>query len=418
MMKQLYISLFVLLLSVSCSDRGFREGAGAEGEEVTTITVTYELPKAAPGILPADAGEGDSGNIGGKTTYPGDVDPILNKDFVAGESLLYISQMGPSVNPQFTDMEPTANPYCYVYKYYENSEADWSKEYNFKLADSQRNPINWATVKSVGSVGNAFSMYAFHFPVENAVRFRVESDQTDEINFRTSDVMGAYHATSALLTRLRFRLFHLMVYLKVTLYVPVYEDKVIPGSDPDRKYSGFEPGSFKGAYVMNAYTDWTVEWRANRSSDTEAPLVQTLTNATKAHIKMYTYPYDDETPVTLENVSSFYPSYKGDGDADKVMVYNFSVLFPSQTFGDNFLCFGFEDPEGEMRYFYFSGSQVVGDSGNYGPTQGSLQQLYLYLPRTTNQTVLVGAKVLPWAGTSTDMTVTKDPKSGDDDKKD
>ena len=86
-----------------------------------------------------------------------------------------------------------------------------------------------------------------------------------------------------------------------------------------------------------------------------------------------------------------------------------------QTVGDNFLCFTLQSPYSEdLRYYYFSGSQIVGDkSESYGLTQGTLQELHLYLPRKTNETVLVGAKILPWLPADTEMTVTKDPQSND-----
>lgn len=167
---------------------------------------------------------------------------------------------------------------------------------------------------------------------------------------------------------------------------------------------------------MNANTRFSIEWRANRSSDTEPPLVQS-DDKVKTNIHMYLHPNkdssDDGQPIdnviTLENVKDFYPSYKGPDNKDNVRAYNFSVLFPSQTFGDRFLCFVLKDIEGNKRYYYFSpNSQLVGESGNYSLTQGTLQQLYLYLPRTTNETILVGAKILPWLGSQTDMTVNKE----------
>ena len=165
---------------------------------------------------------------------------------------------------------------------------------------------------------------------------------------------------------------------------------------------------------MDAITDFSIEWAAAKSSDTEPPLVQVNDKAKRHNIKMYAHEYDKEKEkVTEIDVSKYYEE-KVDGitdGKDQVRTYHFSVLFPAQSVGDNFLCFSLKTPGGDSKYYYFSGSQIVGaDGDSYGLTQGTLQQLYLYLPRKTNQTVLVGAKILPWQQGVTDMTVTKESK--------
>ena len=384
--NHIYNVLFLIstLTIVSCVDHGDLEPD--DNGSVSQITVVCSDPIQSRST----------------TEYPGDVDPIIINSFTDDESLLYISQLGASENPNFTNLTAEEGSLCYVYKYYENEESNWNKEYNFKVSEETGNVINWRRVRQLGSVGNAFSFYSFFFPVKNKVTFEVQADQTDEDDFMMSDIMGAYHATSALNSRLRFRLYHLMVYLKVTLYVPVYESEANDGSE--YHYSGYDEGSLLGAFLLDANTEFNVEWRANRSSDTDAPLTNAYGN--KHNIQMYQHP-DDDNIYTLENVKEYYPTYNGE-DTDDVRAYNFSVLFPAQTFGNNFLCFVLKDHEGNNRYFYFSGNQVVGDSGNYNLTQGTLQQLYLYLPRKTNETILIGAKILPWSNGVTDMTVTKD----------
>lgn len=408
-----FFYIFAFLFLAGCSNSEFSGNPeDYENEEVKSISIVCHQPKTANKDISTYADDNED--------YV--ADPIIINSFDEN-SLIYISQMGPSesTNPNFSDFTANASPYCYVYQYSENENANWDYEYNFILPENltiegfpdlsgPRRAIDWYTIRNIGSVGNSFSLYAFHFPLDNIVRWGVEKDQTgttnpyDKSNFIKSDILGAYHATSALNTRLRFNLFHLMVYLKVTLYVPIYKENV--DNTADFKYSGYNAGSFKGAYVMNASTDFSVEWRTNRSSDTDPPLVQPNTSQ-KQNIKMYVHPYDDEEIITLENIrSSYYPSYTGD-DTDEVRVYNFSVLFPNQTFNGNFLCFALQDAEDNMRYYYFAGNQITGDSGNYSLTQGTLQELKLYLPRTTNQTILVGANVLPWSDAMTDMTVTQ-----------
>lgn len=417
-MKNTFITIFsicAVAMLLSCNGKYEAGEQNDDGEKlVTSISVMTRARNAAQGI------DVDSEN---------DDAPIEIDGFQDGDRL-YISQMGPSSGPYFEGDE-AISPYFHVYKYYRNDAATWEEEDNFKPENSA---IDWDEVKAIGSIGNAFSMYAMYFPVENKVRFNVEADQSRIDNFKKSDIMGAYHATSSLYTRLRFRLFHLMTYLKVTLYVPVYSDKVV---NEEQSYSGFDEDAKPKAYVSNAYTNFGIEWRANKSSDIDPPKVQKTANTTK--ITMYTHNYDSNYKECI-NVSSFYSgtvlgvcgckedqvclSDKCECDncsngsstecgCDEVRVYNFSVLFPEQTFGDDFLYFELKNPDGELKYYYFSGSQIKGDSGNYGLTQGTLQQLYLYLPRTENKTILVGAKILPWVDSVTEMTVTKEPDNTD-----
>ncbi|MCH5219061.1 MAG: hypothetical protein J1F20_00715 [Muribaculaceae bacterium] len=418
-MKQFFY-IFALLLFSACSNHIIDdEPENIDSDEVKTISVMSHLPKSAGGVdtYADDAESGDNSQSSGAS------DNIIIDKFEEG-SLLYISQMGPSINPNFSDFSTDAESYCYVYQYSENPSANWNYDYNFILPENDdfeipgvvgegssgvRNPIKWNVIKQMGSVGNSFNFYAFFFPVENEVRWSVEEDQRgpetnryDQTNFRKSDILGAYHTTSSLYSRLRFNLFHLMVYLKVTLYVPDVQD--VADDTSNFKYSGFDETALQGAYVLNAAKDFEIEWRASRSSDTDPPLTQAKSN--KTNIRMYLHEPDYKV-FELENIkSSFNPSYQGE-DTEQVREYNFSVLFPNQSFNGNFLCFALKDKEGNMRYFYFASNQINGSSGNYGFAPGTLQELKLFLPRETNQTILISANVLPWSSAVTDMTVSQ-----------
>ena len=347
-------------------------------------------------------------------TVADDEEDILTENNFNKNSILYISQMGTELEPGFDQSTSSNTCPLYRYQWYENNEANWYTEYNFKPV-SGTSPMDWSVIKSYGNVGNAFSLYAMYFPEDQKVRFSVEADQTggendqyDTKNFKKSDIMGAYHATSALYTRPRFRLFHLMVYLRVTIYVPVFNGET---SDDYTKqeFSGFLEGAMQKAIVRNAKTDFNIEWRANRSSDTDAPLTQAAENP-KQDIKMYHHKAD-ESIIEEFDVTKYYKNDKL--STDKVRKYEFSVLFPAQTFGDNFLYFVLKAPDQSSKYYYFSGSQIIGESGNYSLTQGTLQHLYLYLPRNTNETILIGAKILPWNNAVTDMTVTQDTEQNE-----
>lgn len=383
-MKKILSLLIGIPMLVSCASDGWPE----DGKKATTDAI-YVAPMT-------------------RTTADGidtDHEDLIIIDAFDENSILYFSQLGTTQNPNFNPAGDfnAGNPYCYQYQYAPNDEANWEQGFNFqKKAGSEA--FAWSSVPAIGSVGNAFSFYAMYFPVDNTVTWSIKEDQSDINNFKRSDIMGAYHATSSTYTRMRFRLFHLMVYLHIKLYVPIYRDEV---DKENYSYSGFDKGAVQGAYVMNSNTSISIEWRANRTSDTMAPLAAPSGN--KNNIKVYSHP-SDEKEIELK-VGDYYD--KGNLETDMVREYQFSVLFPSQEFGDNFLCFALRDRDNALRYFYFSGNQVLGDGNNFSLSQGTLQQLSLYLPRYTNETILIGANILPWNSAVTDMTVSKDEAQTD-----
>ena len=393
----------LLAMAGGCAGRGDDDGMQPEVVDDGLVFVGRQGLRMAPGI---EDGSSD-------TDETDESDPIIIKDFQPGD-LLYFSQMPQGSDPNFSDYEESASSYLYVYEY-SDTKATWAEGYNFKKKEGDRLGFSWDAVLNVGPSGNAFNFFGFHFPIGQEPIWRVQADQTggpenpyDKSNFMMSDIMGAYHATSSIFTRMRFRLFHLMTYLMVTIYVPEFNGT---SADYDNQsYSGFNEGALEGAYVMNAITDFSIEWAAAKSSDTEPPLVQTDPSSPKTNIKMYRHDIDEKTVSTIYVPTYFDGDVNGIGDdkIDRVRTYQFSVLFPTQDFSDNFLCFALTTPGGDKKYYYFSSNQIVGADGNsFGLTPGTLQQLYLYLPRKTNETVLVGANILPWKDSVTDMTVNK-----------
>lgn len=403
-MRNSSLLILIMIVLASCSSDSKVEPGGDAGGYDEIISVSCQPRKAAVGIDDEESGT--------------DAESIIIDGFDVN-SRLYFSQMGNSTPPNFDNQDPDAFPYLYIYGYYPNTEATWEKDYNFK-AVTGRQSFDWDLVKALGSVGNAFSFYAFYFPVDNRIRFNVERDQTggpqdqySKENFMKSDIMGAYHATSSLYTRMRFNLWHLMTYLKVTVYVPVFKNE--QDNDGNVSISGFGPGAMLGAYVYDAYSEFDIEWYANRSSDTQAPAVQA--KGSKGNIKMYAHK-PDETNIKYDlSLTPFYPKNGSDNNEsfDDVREYTFSVLFPTQAFGDKeFLYFALKSPADKIRYYSFASplavNNEVGDA--FSLTQGTLQHLYLYLPRVTNEAILIGAKILPWQNAVTDMTVIKNQESG------
>ena len=383
-MKKLFCYLSFLLLLLSCT----QESGDYVVEETKDILDRITVSKVTRSSY-------DDGN----NPAPGDALAIEGKDKFSDNDLLYISQLGSSTDPNF-NTDATTN--LYVYKYQENENANWEEEYNF-VCDNSSEALSWPSINNFGSVGNSFSLYAMSFP-GNEITFSIAKDQTgddenpyDPVNFLKSDILGAYHATSALYTRLRFNLFHLMSYLKITLYVPVYKD------DGHSSYSGYKDDAMQSGYILNAFEKFMIDWRANRSSDTEAPLTYGTGNSTS--IKMYMHE-PDYKEIELEDVTNYFGA--STLETDIVKAYNFSVLFPARNSTDKTnvsLCFLLQNIDGQIKYYYFESNQIT--TGNYIPAQGTLQQLYLYLPRKNNTAILVGAKILPWGNSSTDMTVTE-----------
>lgn len=390
--KHILILFSFPTLVLGCSEaKDTNEMEEKSGETVPGISVSSAPRYRAMGIAENDG------------------DDLTTSEFGDGD-IIYISQMGTVADPVFSS---TATSNLYTYEWYENEDANWESNEEFNFAPLPPSPpIYWDVVKDYGQVGNSFSLYGMFFPVNQQIRFNVETDQTDLNNFQVSDIMGAYHATSALYTRLRFRFFHLMVYLRVTLYVPTYE---ISGDET----TGYDADALYSAYVVNPMTNFGINWRANRSSDTEAPLVQSATSQTRGNIYMYNHPGGGEE-ISEIPVSTYYP--QGELTTDEVRTYEFSVLFPPQTFTGNILCFQLQTPgqqnaDGEAKYvtYYFSASQLTTDNNDFRFTQGTLQHLALYLPRHANETVLVGAEIIDWTNASTGMTVVEQPEEEEED---
>ena len=415
----------VVMLMASCT-RGDAMRNEGDATSVTEISVVTEPLVTADSVTRADDEEEPEGEDKTGSDAVDDIEDMTAKNiFENGKSLLYISQLGNTINPNFND-DTSDNDNLYIYTYYDNQAANWNTDFNFKAIRSKgylHSPIEWSKIKERGSVGNAFSFYALHFPVKNKVRFSVEKNQKDIDDFRKSDIMGAYHATSSLYSRMRFRLYHLMTYLRVTLYVPVYKEPEDPADDKSQS-TGFKAGAVKNAFLKDVYTDFNIGWRVNRSSDNDAPFVMSTGNKTD-YVFMYEHESNNNNIKTID-VKEFYG--QGNLDKDDVYVYNFSVLVPTQTIAntDQFMQFqllpagsGRDDEEfnkekTELTNYYFQTSQLMEGSNTFQLTQGALEHLTLYLPRTGNDVILVGAKIVNWKDASSDMTVTKQPKKGDD----
>ncbi|MCH5226238.1 MAG: hypothetical protein J1F16_00250 [Muribaculaceae bacterium] len=429
-MKYNILSLLLAGLFWSCADRNeVPVDTLPEDDKISVIDV-YTVSRA--GEDPTDTEEGDTD--GEPTEEDLITSQIKSVDFKEG-AVLYVSQMGKTLNPYFPDgytategsgttpdsggdtgdeggsggsgsdgdIEDVETNTLYTYLYKENRNADWDNFFNFYPIEGTEY-LEWSAIRQRGAVGNGYSLFAFYFPQDNQIHFGVEQDQSDPINLLKSNVLGAYHSSSTLFSRLRFRLFHLMIYLKVTLYVPIY--------DADDN-SGYLIDGFQDALVLNPMTDYSISWRVIRSSDIDPPFVQP---DPKSHVESI-IPYSPT--VVPESTTIETGTYKpGETiETDNVYKYTFHVILPPQgtnfSNGVDFLQFRLKTPGGTEKYYYFNDSQFAGlAEDEFTFNQGTYQNLELYLPRKGNETILVKAKVNDWNQVTSQMPVfDSDPPS-------
>ena len=337
MAKSIKYSLLFLagcLAAVSCSKDHTGNGEVPGSRSLQEITV-FRAPLAAAN---ADSGSDAGSDTGSEAKPPRyDGEEIYDTEFKPGKSTLYVSQRTRLEQPFKPSSDGTTNVYTYIF--YDNKNANWDEGYNFAAytdedfkdlpADENPNALNWDDVGRKGSVGNGFALYALYYPgreygIEDDYNVRsVKENQSSFADLMSSDIMGAYHSTSALYSRVRFRLYHMMVYVKVNLYVPVYK--------PTRKdekesevYSGYTQSSLTEAQVTGVCPKFTIDWAASISSDAASPAVNLdPMNPTQEHlkdIKMYSHVHDkasliDET-VNFDKDGNELPEDQKPGNGD------------------------------------------------------------------------------------------------------
>lgn len=448
MKKLIYITLVTLLFS-SCviESNEIDEPDGKDSDIVSSLSVEMNGTR---GESEQDNNIEDNNEDESDNSYS----PVYIIDKFEEGSILYIAQRAPDMVPKFASVKPDvnfkSNPYygnLYVYEYKENPEANWSENDNFfpyVNSSNNSNPIDWSTIRKNGAISNAYSFYAMYFPNNNQNSSTTESwgsrewqntSKSLEELIKTYDIMGAYHATTALYTRLRFRLHHLMLYLKVILYVPVYDGSTSTGFgryafDGNKEANTTSYADFPGVWVSTPDWDtgsikrsmikeYTIAWNSPPSSD-GAPLVSPTSGSMAPCMFLSRQPKDDNDWEPID-VSRY---YTGDNalTTDKVYRFEFSAIFPAQNIpGNNILCmrllpgFGPGEYKGDdiqnAKYTVYRLKQdnpTLKGGELHLTEQGTFQQIELYLPRRSNEPLMVGAKVLKWNEVYTDMTLVKD----------
>lgn len=398
----LYIILFSILL-IGCRDESeLPDGIidtqiTDESENIDGIYVAFGT--RSPGWSIEDEYLQFADNVGPNEEKPYIIDHFKNGD------ILFISQMGTTSDPVLYNMKtderpdvdagrPNYNkddvkPNLYVYRYQAPDEtADWTQGSNFVPYINENNdstPLNWTKIRNLGSVGNAFSFYALfqgnnETPNCRTVQWMNYSGNDADYKPHSAyelgtryGLYGAYHATSSLYTRMRFRMYPLFNLIQVTLLVPVKKNNPDTfGSSPG--YTGFDSNAFMNNWLAGnesiqrlpglwfglpvwynssnkgIKTAFKINWRASRSSDNDPPFTEADNNTSNnINTCFYLLKYDinnpdaEHPPFVLHDVSKFYPGYKNiydpvyvselGEDEDEVRRYEFICYYvPQNTF--------------------------------------------------------------------------------------
>ncbi|MCH5224872.1 MAG: hypothetical protein J1D77_02690 [Muribaculaceae bacterium] len=332
------------------------------------------------------AGEDDEtgGDVTGSSTQSD-----FEKYFEDGKSKVLISQRTTNMSLDFTP----GSTNCYTYTYHAKPNATWDKDYNFT---PDTDAFNWGRIIENGQYSNGYAFGALFFPRDYNYIEEVKDDQSTEKALYESDIFGAWHRTSSLRERLRFRLKHIMSKLLVNLYVPVLDHETNTGLSVDEIH----------ATALNLRTDYTLEW-GDRSSE-DAPIAKLATTNPKPakDIPMYmSYPLSPEEinkDWTLDDLGNFNIT---DISSDKVKKFTFEVLVPEQSPTGDFLKFEIKSGTEEFSFLFNSNSLTTNSQG-FGFESGCLNKLELYMTRRDNNIVLMKARIGDWTDASTDFKVT------------
>ncbi|MCH5223164.1 MAG: hypothetical protein J1E82_03915 [Muribaculaceae bacterium] len=348
--------------------------------------------------------------------------------FQAKEKDSYPTSLPESFKVKYRDGYKNLYTYYYEYKY----PTGWDDRpnglggYNF-FAKTPLEKMEWEDIQAWGYDNNGYALFAMYFPYDNELNldFQVPENQNDIDVLRKSNFIGAYHSSSSP-GRIRFKLYHLMCYFKLTLYIPVFND-----NDTDDKgnkiRTGFPADALQSVQLLDVLTQFNVNWYANRSSDA-APACAAVDNGDRKNIIMFIPPLTEEyypetkglPPVVKIKTSSFYRPDNAAYDpeaTDECWKITVSALIPAgQDFSandlnypgliwtdKNFIRINMRQNIGEVPKSYVFNGNPDPVQGGHATTnsdlsieQGGIQHLSLYIPRYGAAAVLVGAKVIDW----------------------
>lgn len=326
-------------------------------------------------------------------------------------SILYISQRTDRSYPFLSEDA------VFAYSYNKEAVANWDEGYNFFAYDFEH-PLDWDKIGQIGMNDNHYSFFALYYPLGDGIttddatgsftmKYGVSYDQTELDDLKRSDILGASHNALNNNERLRFKLFHLMDYVKITLYVPVYNNE---------KKTGFGSDAMESSIVEGVYPDFYIEYGQGTNPD-ECPNISLIDqDVTPVNINCYEHPADHSKTKEIkigDFLPSNYPYDQGVGAYDNVRVYNYSVIIPPQrlntsndnnTLGFKFR-FNLRAPSGIQNTYIFDGTQYSISAGNQLnlKTSGVLQHIKLYVPRVGLKPIIISAQIDDWKDFYSDL---------------
>lgn len=316
---------------------------------------------------------------------------VLDDHFIDGRSVILISQRGTSLSINFNDYdgdEPNKNLYKYVY--YSNPSANWdSKLYNFQPYGDRA--LNWDYI-GTDRFNGEYSLGALYYPVEYKIYNSVEEDQSIYENILRSNILGAWHRTNTIKDRLRFRFYHLMEAIRVTLLIPDWDST---------DNSGFGADAVASAELLGVKKDFDIKW--NIESSEYPPTAQLSENSATCDITMYAESVDNE--VEEMNIGELSSSL-ADVGVEKVRKATFVVLFPPQqpTSGEA-MRFVLKTMGGQEKSYTWNPANIEGTMTSEG---GKVNNLFLYIPRKSLDAILIKAHIVDWQDAESEFRVFPD----------
>ena len=374
-MKNLFKYIFVFIAPflwlVGCSDS---EGAQ---DDFLTRAVEFDVR------FDKTPGDGSAGN------------GVLDDYFIDGRSVILISQRGASLSINFNDYNidnegnQTVNENLYKYVYYTNPSADWDNNYNFQPYGNRA--LDWALMEKE-SLNGEYVLGALYYPVEYNVNNSVEADQSNYENLLRSNILGAWHKTHEAKSRLRFRFYHLMEAIRVTLLIPDWN----PADN-----SGFGEDAAESATLLGIIKDFTIGWSLDNSTEIP-PNAQYIREEQSCDIKMYLETVDND--VQTINFHDITPSFPD--EVESVRKATFVVLFPPQQPATTAMRFILKTMGGmEKNYVWNTNNMYDSTMKSEG---GQINNLILYIPRKGNNAILLKAHIMDWMDAESQFTVIPD----------
>lgn len=357
------------------------------------------VPDASGGI----AAVVESGPSGVSQASRAAGDEYLHNDFILDRSVIRVANTVNYSAPDFTDGSGS----YYEYVYTKEGVAWDDNEPNFypllegsSYGDADRvdedGGFDWNAIVPTSS---AFVFEAACYPMKYRHFDAVATDQSTQENFWSADLLLA-HTRKTLSERydlLKLRFWHVFSMIRMELRLPVAEadeDSGFPGDDWDGNGTSTVAGvTLNDVYVTysTSYTESIENYGSHTVAGTSAGGRQNIT--------MYRLPGKDE--VVVENGRTYQTCMY----AAIVPVQQIRTQENLLTLSINTIT-GFED--GDMGRWKVEEKSYVfrPEDSNIDMMQGSITVLRLTADSETLEPVLVGAEVMPWNESYTEIDLT------------